>query len=152
MNRNLRNFRILACVVLLSTLVVGHGNKNTKLKVGSYTGKANQTTEYNYQKTGTRDVEITIKIDSIDSDGNIKGEFVHETLGKGGSGGLTGKIDDSDKLQLKGSLTSQFGDKWQITLNATVGDKVLTDGQYRLEAKTTTMTGLFKTAELQDND
>jgi hypothetical protein len=155
------NRPILACVFLLSTIVVAENGKRTftkesstnlsALKLGSYNAEATQTMEYLDVKD-TSEVEIKIKIDSVDTDGNVKGEFIHSTLGNGGKGGLIGKISDSNSLLLKGSLISKFRDKWQVTLTATIGDKALTKGQYLLKARTTTMTGRFDTAELEENN
>jgi len=138
------------CALLFGSAVIASPRNPKKLKLGTYSATATQKTEY-LSTTTNREVEIKIKIDSVD-DGNVTGEFIHSTLGKGGKGGITGKIEDSNNLQLKGTLTSQFGDKWQVTLTVTIGDNQLTDGRYRLEARATTMTGHFKIAELEDDD
>lgn len=158
MSKRQINWAIIAFLFLLSTLVVAQQDEETnpgKLKLGSYGTIATQTTEYREMKT-TREVGIKIKIESVDSDGNVKGEFIHETLGKGGKGrnqGLTGKMGDTKELLLKGSLISRFGDTWDIILNVTVEPKALTKGRYSMEARnqagTVTMTGDFEIAKLE---
>jgi hypothetical protein len=145
-----------ATAVNYTDLVAAQQDKNTKsgeLRVGAYIANVAQTTWIGDAEFHN-DVEIKIKIDSVDGDGNVKGEFFHSTLGKGGKGGLTGKVElDSDfkvyRLQLKGSLISKFGDTWQVALNATVGDKVLTKGSYGLNGKGIAMGGNFKRAEFE---
>lgn len=101
-------------------------------------------------------MSLRIKIDSVDENGNVTGELFHSTLGKGGKGGLTGKIEqDLDfklyKLQLIGSLISKFGDTWQVTLTAVVGDKALTKGQFQIKSGDTTLAGDFKIAGLEQD-
>jgi hypothetical protein len=77
-----------------TTVVTAQQDKNTRagvLRLGAYTANAMQTTSYGDMKTDS-EVEIKIIIDSVDSDGNVKGEFIHSTLGKEGKEGLTGKV------------------------------------------------------------
>lgn len=101
-------------------------------------------------------VEIAIKIDSVDSAGNVKGEFIHSDLGRGGKGGISGRMyKDPDfkvyRMQLKGTFVSKFGDTWEVGVNATIGDKVLTRGDYGLNSKGgISMSGNFKNAELRE--
>lgn len=128
--------------------------KYEELRVGSYIAGVTQSTWF-ADKEFREYVDIKIKIDSVDSDGNVKGEFIHSALGKGGKGILTGKvIQDSEfrvsRLQLKGSLISKFGDTWQVTLNAIVGERKLMRGSYKLNAKFTASTGNFETAEFEE--
>lgn len=144
-------FILIICVLLVGSVAIASTMNSKELKMGTYNAKASQTSEYLDTKNSS-EVEVKIKIDSISSDGNVRGEFIHSTLCKCGKGGLTGRIIDSKKLQLKGSLTSKFGDVWQVNLTATIGNKTLTDGQYRLEARTLTLTGHFNMAELEDDN
>jgi hypothetical protein len=129
-----------------------------ELKPGMYSAEAKQTylnSSVYSSLVRTTEVSIKIKIDNIDSDGNVTGEFFHSTLG--GKCSLKGNIEwDSDfkisKLQLKGVLTSKFGDRWQVTVNAAVGNKALIKGQYTVKLGTSLMTGDFNKADLEEDE
>jgi hypothetical protein len=128
-----------------------------ELKLGLYSAEATQTylnSSLYSSIVRTTEVSIKIKIVSVDSDGNVTGEFFHSTLG--GKGSLKGKIErDSDfkvyKLQLKGDLISKFGDTWQVAVQATLGDKALIKGQYQVKSGASLMTADFKKAELEED-
>lgn len=144
----------LATVFCLTAVSAFAQNSNKELRVGSYFASVTQTIVSGSLITHS-DVDIKIKIDSVDSDGSVKGEFLQLQLGKGGKGGLTGKVvKDPDfnvyRLELKGSLISKFGDTWEVSINATVGDKQLTKGSYALKAGGIVMGGHFKAAELEE--
>lgn len=152
--RSLATALSFATVFCLTAVSAFAQNTNKELRVGSYFASVTQTIVSGDLITHS-DVDIKIKIDSVDSDGNVKGEFFQSQLGKGGKGGLTGKVvKDPDfnvyRLELKGSLISKFGDTWEVSLNATVGDKELTKGSYGLRSKGIAMGGNFKTAKLEE--
>jgi hypothetical protein len=153
--KNLATALVFATVFCLTAVSTFAQNTTYKeLRVGAYFASVTQSIWMGDVETRS-DVDIKIKIDSVDSDGNVKGEFLHSELGRGGKGGLTGKVvKDPDfnvyKLQLKGSLISKFGDTWEVSLNATVGDKQLTKGSYGLNGKGVAMGGNFKTAKLEE--
>ena len=151
--RDLATALFFATVFCL-TAVSAFAQNSNKLRVGAYFATVTQTIRAGGMETRS-EVRIKIKIDSIDSDGNVKGEFLQSELGRGGKGGVTGKVvKDPDfneyKLQLEGSLVSKFGDTWEVSLAATVGDKQLTRGSYGLNCKGITMGGNFKTAEFEE--
>jgi hypothetical protein len=121
-------------------------------RLGSYAADATQTVRVSLATVvdtiPTSRVSVKIRIDTVDRDGNVKGEFIHSALG---SGGLTGKLDDSHKLQLKGFLTSRAGDKWEILLTVTVEEKALRKGHYLMHSGNANLEGLFSIAELEED-
>ena len=152
--RDLATALFLVTVFFLTAVSASAQNTNKELRVGSYLASVTQSIWSSGVITHS-DVDIKIKIDSVDSDGNVKGEFFQSQLGRGGKGGLTGKVvKDPDfnvyRLELKGSLISKFGDTWEVSLTATVGDKQLTKGSYGLKSGSIAMGGHFKSAELEE--
>lgn len=152
--KNLTTALFFVTVFCLTAVSAFAQKTNKELRVGSYFATAMQSI-WTGDVENRGEVDIKIKIDSIDSNGNVKGEFLHSELGRGGKGGLTGKVvKDPDfnvyKLQLKGSMVSKFGDTWEVSLTATVADNQLTRGSYGLNCKGIAMGGNFRTAEFEE--
>ncbi len=88
-------------------------SENSRLATGTYTGKGINTT---YNKTG----DFLLRIDSVDSDGNVKA-FFEASNGLGGRANMKGKITSAGKLDLSGTLD----DGQSAAISATVtGDKI----------------------------
>lgn len=86
---------------------------NSALRTGTYTGKGENVT---YKKRG----DFLLRIDSVDSAGNVKAYF-QASNGLQGTSRMTGKVDSKGKLSLDGTLDD--GDA--ISISATVsGDKI----------------------------
>ena len=98
----------------------------SKVKLGSYRALATIHVSFGRFPAGVLTEEIKIRLQSIDNDGNIKGEFVHNT----GTGPLKGRIDGNRIIQLDGIIVGKS--EWQVSLKAHFEDDALKDGKFTL--------------------
>lgn len=120
----------------------GTTRPSTKLKLGIYRATARHRFEgYNVTKT----VVLTIKIKSIDRNGNVRA-----TVSSPSEGPLNGTIDNEGNLQLEGFIIRTKEDlapKSTFSLKATVKDGTLINGKYLDVAGWYRVTGVFNIAK-----
>jgi hypothetical protein len=98
----------------------------SKIKLGSYRALATIHVTFGRFPAGVLTEEIKIRLQSIDNDGNVKGEFVHNT----GTGPVKGQIDGTGTLHLEGVIVGQS--EWQVSLTAQFDDDALKNGKFTL--------------------
>jgi len=104
---------------------------NSNLKTGTYTGSGTNIT---YNKKG----DFMLRIDSVDSSGNVKA-FFEASNGLYGRAKMTGKITDEGKLTLDGTLD----DDQSISISATVSGNRISAGYGLADSKLKTQSGNF---------
>ena len=104
---------------------------NPNLKTGRYTGRGTNVT---YNQKG----DILLRIDSVDSSGNVEA-FTEASNGLQGRAKMTGKITDEGKLTLDGTLE----DGQSISISATVSGNKITGGYGIADSKLKTQSGNF---------
>lgn len=122
-------------------------SSSVKLNPGTYVGEASQSSTASRDGFTVTDIlQISIKIESIDTEGNIKAVI---DLGNN-RGNVSGRVDSEGKLQLEGSLFNPFlGGSRQFYLTATVKGTSLTAGKYTSNSPGTKSTGEFNKAVLE---
>ena len=119
---------------------------STKLKSGIYKANPTETMIGGIFAGYEQMVSIKIKIESIDKEGNVKAELSRFN----GGGRLKGKIDAKGKLQLEGIIVDQY--EWEFTLTASVKDKALIEGKYRVVRGSVDTKGAFNIAVLEEDN
>lgn len=104
---------------------------NRYLKTGTYTGRGQNITS---KQRG----DILLRIDSVDSSGNVEA-FAEASNGLQGRAKMTGKIDDERKLTLDGTLD----DGQSISISATVSGNKISGGFGIADSKLKTQSGNF---------
>ncbi len=110
------------------------GYNTSSLKTGSYYGTAKNTT---YNQTGA----IMLRIDSVDSGGNVHAYF-EATSGLVGKSTMTGTVTDSGKLDLHGNMEGgkQFAVSATVAGNKISGGYGIAGGGQKSESGTFTVT------------
>ncbi len=106
-------------------------SNDSPLATGTYTGKGINTT---YNKTG----DFLLRIDSVDSDGNVKA-FFEASNGLGGRADMKGTITSEGKLKLSGTLD----DGQSAAISATVTGDSISAGYAIVDSKLKTQSGSF---------
>ena len=106
-------------------------SENSRLATGTYKGSGKNVT---YNKTG----DFLLRIDSVDSDGNVKA-FFEASNGLGGRANMKGKITSAGKLDLSGTLD----DGQSGAISATVTGDTISAGYAIVDSKLKTQSGNF---------
>jgi hypothetical protein len=106
-------------------------SENSRLATGSYTGSGKNVT---YNKTG----DFLLRIDSVDSAGNVKA-FFEASNGLSGSAEMEGKVTGEGKLDLSGTLD----DGQSVAISATVSGDTISAGYGLADSKLKTQSGNF---------
>ncbi len=106
-------------------------SENSRLATGTYTGSGKNVT---YNKTG----DFLLRIDSVDSDGNVKA-FFEASNGLTGSADMKGKISGEGKLDLSGTMD----DGQSGAISATVTGDTISAGYAIVDSKLKTQSGNF---------
>jgi hypothetical protein len=104
---------------------------NSVLQTGTYTGRGkNLTTNQNG--------DFTLRIDSVDEDGNVEA-YVEASNGLTGSATMTGTVTKGGKLELSGTMNN--GDS--AAINGTVSGRTISAGYGIANSKLETQSGNF---------
>ncbi len=104
---------------------------NLNLKTGTYTGRATNI-------TSNEKGDILLRIDSVDSSGNVEA-FAKASNGLQGRATMTGKVTDEGKLTLDGTLD----DGQSLSISATVSGDKISGGYGIADSKLRTQSGNF---------
>ncbi len=106
-------------------------NENPRLATGTYTGKCNNVT---YNQTG----DLLLRIDSVDSAGNVKAYF-EASNGLKGKADLEGTVSSAGKLELSGTMN----DGQSVAVSSTVAGNTISGGFGLADSKLKTQSGNF---------
>ena len=110
---------------------VASTSENPLLKTGTYTGKGKNLT---INQTG----DFLLRIDSVDSDGNVKG-YIEASNGLRGKADMEGTISSSGKLEMSGTLD----DGQSAAISGTVKGDTISAGFGLANSKLETQSGNF---------
>jgi len=106
-------------------------SENSRLATGTYTGRGKNVT---YNQSG----DFLLRIDSVDSAGNVKAYF-EASNGLQGKASLEGTISSAGKLILSGTLD----DGQSAAVNGTVAGNTISAGYGLADSKLKTQSGNF---------
>ena len=106
-------------------------SENSLLKTGTYTGKGKNVT---INQNG----DFLLRIDSVDSDGKVKG-YIEASNGLRGKADMEGTISSSGKLEMSGTLD----DGQSAAINGTVKGDTISAGYGLADSKLNTQSGNF---------
>ena len=106
-------------------------SENSVLATGTYTGKGKNVT---YNQTG----DFLLRIDSVDSEGNVKA-YLEASNGLRGKADLEGTVTSAGKLELSGTLD----DGQSAAVNGTVSGNKISAGYGLADSKLKTQSGNF---------
>ena len=106
-------------------------SENSVLATGTYTGRGKNVT---YNQTG----DILLRIDSVDSEGNVKA-YLEASNGLRGKATMEGTVTSAGKLELSGTLD----DGQSGAINGTVRGDTISAGFGLADSKLKTQSGNF---------
>jgi hypothetical protein len=106
-------------------------SENPVLATGTYTGKGKNVT---YNQTG----DILLRIDSVDSDGNVKA-YLEASNGLRGKADMEGTVSRDGKLEMSGTLD----DGQSAAINGTVSGNTIRAGYGLADSNLKTQSGNF---------
>jgi hypothetical protein len=106
-------------------------SENPLLATGTYTGRGKNVT---YNQSG----DFLLRIDSVDSDGNVKA-YLEASNGLRGKADMEGTISSAGKLELSGTLD----DGQSAAINGTVSGNTISAGFGLADSKLKTQSGNF---------
>ena len=110
---------------------VAAASENSVLATGTYTGKGRNVT---YKQDG----DFLLRIDSVDSSGNVKA-YLEASNGLRGKATLEGTVSSAGKLELSGTLD----DGQSAAINGTVSGSKISAGYGLADSKLKTQSGNF---------